>query len=163
MTNSGNLKKLTISNQGSFKIEKKFFTWTGSNKATNSDLTVFGMFDINITKSSLGGQIPKRKISDKTRFVSCSSNELLLAINLNNNKAELTKITNKPVDLTKYAYVLKGKTNILRNCKIGQTIERLKINKKIYHEGEDVCSASFSLGRTNSQLIKNLKQQLGLK
>ncbi len=159
MTQNGKLQQALIPAKGTLKIGKNLFTWKGSSETTKSDLTVFGMFNLNITKTALNGQT-RRKIIVKTQFISCLSTELLLAIQLKKGKATLAQISTKPINLTKFAYVLKGKSSKLKKCKIGQTIKELDCNKTIFRDTPDLCSASFSLGKTKSQLINNLKHQL---
>ena len=160
VTENGKLRELYVPAKGTLNIGGKTFTWTGSHGTTNSELAVFGMFDIDIIKTSVNGLTPRREMINETRFVTCTSSELLLAINLNDGRPEIVRISNQPVDLTQVAFVLRGSVNLLKMCQIGERVTNLEIEQCRLDQDCDACSASFSLGKTRDELVENLKQQL---
>lgn len=160
VTENGKLRELYVPAKGTLKIGGKTFTWTGSHGTTNSELAAFGMFDVDIVKSSINCLVPRRKVIDETRFVACGPSDLLLTINLRNGNPEIARISNQPVDLTQVAYVFRGTANLLKVCQIGERVTSLEIERCRLDQDCDACSASFSLGKTRDELVENLKQQL---
>lgn len=158
ITNGGKLQAIDVPARGNLRIGKKSFSWSGSHEKSVSNLTVFGMFDLTVIKSSSGSQAPRRMVIDETKYVTCDTDQLLIAIRLINGKAIVEKISNESIDLTQYAYVFRGKEADLRRCEAGQTVEEFESNSGVCNKGEDVCSASFSLGKTRDELVENLKQ-----
>jgi len=159
-TRDGKIHVRNISAAGKIMIGNKTFTWSGSSVKIESDITAFGMFDINIRKSVGAFSESQRKIDDASRFVSCEQNEILLGVSIVRDESKVDIISKKPLDLTQFAYILRGGKEKLVDCKLGEKIKLSKLDGKNILKSDDVCSASFSLGSTKNELIKNLKQQL---
>jgi len=154
------LSELLVADNGTLKLGNITFSWSGSNSLVEAELTVFGMFDLTIGKISLDSDPTRRRILKETRFVSCNHGQVLLGFNLVDGKPILKKIYKHPLDLTEFAFVFRGSDKIFNNVKVGDSISALKCGAGNFHQGDEVCSASFSLGKSKAELVKNLREQL---
>ena len=76
-TKNGEIEVLSLRATGQLKIAENIFTWSGSGIKNESDITVFGMFDINIVKVGGDSQTPRRKVEYESQFVPCNNGEIL--------------------------------------------------------------------------------------
>lgn len=159
-TSNGELKILSMPAQGKLSLGKKTFLWSGSHYEGKSDLTVFGMFDLTIGKIQKDSLSTRRKIIEETRFVTCKTGHILLGFNLFDGRIVLEKISNQPLDLSQFVFVMRGEVLKLVGIKEGQKITNVSCGDAKFNLTDDLCSASFCLGKTNDELIENLKTQL---
>jgi len=159
-TNDGKLRSLSVDSWGTLKIGGKSFSWSGSKSQKRADITVYGMFDLNILKTPLGESPSRRRVLVETRFVTCKSDELLLGFNINNDKPVLEVIADSPIDLTQFCFVMRGKSESFEGLSTSQNLTYVTLGDIAFETNDDVCSASFLLGRNKDELIRNLEHQL---
>ncbi len=155
----GKLSEIKIPANGTLNLGNQTFTWSGSNSVEKTDLKIFGMFDLTIGKIKFDKVSTRRKILSETSFVTCDTEETLLGINISKGQPKLERIIRTPLDLTQFAYVIKGNSELLKKAKVGQEITGVRFGR-VSFDDENVCSASFSLGKTRDELINNLRTQL---
>ncbi len=160
LTHAGELQHFFVLARGSLRIGDRSFTWTGSHNQNDADLTAFGMFDLTILKSSFADLSSNRRTVIESRHVVCTSKQKSLAFKLHNGHSVIETVTNQPIDLTQYAFVLRGKADLLDGILPGQIIDNIEMGTQRFGVEDDVCSASFSLGKSKAELEDNLRQQL---
>lgn len=156
---NGQLNHKRIKSRGTIKINNQIFSWSGLYTNRAADIIVYTPFNIEIKKHRTGSKI-KRQIYKNSDSVTCPQNHLLLGCDLKNNTPFIKTISNKKLSLTQFSFILQGHKNKLENIKAGNKLNDFRLDNHNFSTKEDICSASFLLGKTKNQLIDNLKREL---
>lgn len=160
-TNSGKLERLFIPAHGIVSIGNHQYSWSGSQEiSTSSELKVFGIFDLNIlinTKKEFGH---RREIEATTRHIQAGKDEVLLGVLDNNGIPQIATMNKETLDLMEYLYVFKCRDALATRMKIGDAITNLEIGNEKFGGNDSICSASFTLGKDEDELKRNLFTEL---
>ncbi|HRI05699.1 MAG TPA: hypothetical protein PLV59_02010 [Candidatus Dojkabacteria bacterium] len=159
-TYNGNLTKSLVIAHGLMRIGQKDFSWSGLNEKQDSQLIVYGMFNLDITKNKFRNPSNARETVETSRFIKANNNEILLGIGTSGTNPSVQRISKNTLDLIQYSFILKGNKNLLKEISVGNEITRVRFGHVEHNASASLCSGSFILGKDKVDLDKNLRNEL---